>query len=43
MYGPQLLLCVNALPIGSGTIRRSDRVGIGVDLLKKVCHHESEL
>jgi hypothetical protein len=32
------LMCFNAWPIGNGTIRRSGLVGVGVALLKKVCH-----
>jgi len=35
---PTILMYVNAWPIGSGTIRRCDLVGVYTALLKKVCH-----
>lgn len=31
-------MCLNAWPIGSGTIRRCGPVGVGVALLKEVCY-----
>ena len=31
-YGPHRLMCLNAWPIGSGTIRRCGLVGVGVSL-----------
>ena len=34
-YGPHRLLWLNSWPIGSGTIKRCDLVGIGMALLKK--------
>jgi hypothetical protein len=37
-YGPHRLLCLNAWPMGSNTIRRYDLIGGGVALLEEVCH-----
>ena len=34
--GPQRLMCLNAWPIGSGTIRKCCLAGVGVALLEKV-------
>jgi hypothetical protein len=31
-------MCLNAWPIGRGTIRRCDLVGVGVALLEELCH-----
>ena len=31
---PHRLMCLNAWPIDSGTTRKSDLVGVGVDLLR---------
>jgi hypothetical protein len=36
-YGPYM--CLNALPIESGIIRRGGLVGVGVDLLEEVYHY----
>jgi len=36
-------LCVSGWPIQSGTIRRCGQVGVGVALLKEVCHCGGEL
>jgi hypothetical protein len=36
MNGPHRLMCLNAWPIGSGTIRRYGLVGEGVTLLEEV-------
>ena len=36
--GPYILMCMNAWPIRSGTIRRYGLVGVGVVLLEEVCH-----
>jgi hypothetical protein len=35
---PHRLTCLSAWLIGSGTIRRYGLVGVGVALLKEVCH-----
>ena len=32
-------MCLNAYPIGSGTIWKHDLVGVSVALLEEVCHH----
>ena len=32
------LMCLNACPIGSGTIRRCDPIGVGVIYLEDMCH-----
>ena len=37
-YGLHRLMCVNAWPMGSGTIRRCGFVGVCVALLEEVCH-----
>jgi hypothetical protein len=37
-YGPHRLTCLNAWPIGSGTIKRCGIVGETVILLEEVCH-----
>ena len=34
---PTRLMCLNAWPIGSGTIRRCGLMGISVVLLEEVC------
>ena len=36
-YGPHRLICLNAWPIRSGTIRRCGLVGVDV-ALEKLCH-----
>ena len=33
-YGPHRLMCVNAWPVGSGTIRRCGIAGVSVALLR---------
>ena len=37
-FGSHRFMCLNAWPIGSGTIRRCGLVGVGVALMEKVCH-----
>jgi hypothetical protein len=37
-FGPHGFICLNAWPIGSGTIRRKVLVRVGVVLLEEVCH-----
>jgi hypothetical protein len=41
-YGHHRLMCVNAWPLGSDTIRRCG-LGVGVALLEEVCHCEGTL
>jgi hypothetical protein len=37
-YRPDRLMCLIAWHIGNGTIRRYDFEGVGVALLKELCH-----
>ena len=36
-FGPHRLMCLNAWPTGSGTIRRRDLVGVDVALVEYMC------
>lgn len=38
-YIPHRLMCLDDWPIGNDTIRMCALVGVGVDLLEKVCHY----
>jgi hypothetical protein len=40
--GPHRRMCLNAWPLGNGTIRRGGLVRVGMALLEAVCHCESE-
>jgi hypothetical protein len=42
-FGPHGLLCLNAWPTASDTMRRCDLVEVGVVLLEEVCHCGSGL
>ena len=42
-FGPHRLLCLNAWPTASDTMRRCDLVEVGVVLLEEVCHCGSGL
>jgi hypothetical protein len=37
-YDPRRLMCLNAWPLESSTIRRRGLVGVGVALLEEMCH-----
>ena len=37
-FGSHRLMCLNAWPTGSDTIRKRGLVGVGVVLLEEVCH-----
>jgi hypothetical protein len=37
-YGPHRLMCLNAWPMGSGTIKMCGLLEVGVALLKGMCH-----
>jgi hypothetical protein len=37
-YSPHRLLCLNAWPIGSGTIKKCCLVEVGVTFLGEMCH-----
>ena len=39
----RLIMCLNAWPIGSGTIRRCDLVGAGMALLEEAHHCDGGL
>jgi hypothetical protein len=38
-YSPHRLMCLDAWPMGSGSIKRCGLVGVGVALLGELCHY----